>query len=68
MEKEIICYCKHVFKHEIQKEIYKNNALNLSEIQLITKASTGCGRCTNNVIYIIEEAKKLNTNLIKPEK
>jgi NAD(P)H-nitrite reductase large subunit len=48
-----ICECKTVYLSEIVRAIRKHNAETLLDIQNITKATTGCGRCKNQVEYIL---------------
>lgn len=61
MEDERICNCKFVFKSEIVDAINHKNALNIEDIQRITGASTGCGRCTRTVNSILKETLELNS-------
>jgi len=55
MEDEIICFCRCVTKSEIIEAIINKKAKNIEDIQLITKASTGCGRCKTMVISVLSE-------------
>ncbi|MDD2277779.1 MAG: (2Fe-2S)-binding protein [Bacteroidales bacterium] len=57
-----VCECKAVFRNEIVNSIKKGHAQTLLDIQNLTKASTGCGRCKNQVEWII------NTELEKKRK
>jgi bacterioferritin-associated ferredoxin len=50
-----ICQCKSVKKNEIIKSIRKNGAETLLDIQNLTKAATGCGRCKDEVMGILEK-------------
>jgi len=63
MLEEIVCYCKGVIKSEIIKAIELKNANRIEDIQRITQASTGCGRCTNYIKIILNEfLPKKNNN------
>jgi NAD(P)H-nitrite reductase large subunit len=48
-----ICECKSVKAHEIRSAIKTKGAQTFLDIQNITKASTGCGRCKQPVTDII---------------
>lgn len=50
----IICNCKGITKKEIIKAI-KNGAQNIIDIQMATKASTGCGRCKATINNILKK-------------
>jgi NAD(P)H-nitrite reductase len=50
----IICTCKSVTKKEILIAI-RNGAQTITDIQIITKASTGCGRCKATITSILEK-------------
>lgn len=50
----IICSCKGVTKKEILTAI-RNGAQTITDIQIITKASTGCGRCKTTINSILEK-------------
>ena len=52
---DIVCRCHAVSKEEIVYAIKKQNAKNLGDIQRITAASTGCGRCGVQIKKIIVE-------------
>lgn len=52
----IICSCKGVTKADIVKAV-KKGALTVADIQVLTKAATGCGRCKNVVASLL--AKEL---------
>jgi NAD(P)H-nitrite reductase large subunit len=55
----IICSCKGVTKSEIIKAV-KGGAQNIVDIQMLTKASTGCGRCKGIIHTILsKELEKL---------
>lgn len=56
-----ICQCKAVTLSEIKKSITKSGARTLLDIQNLTKASTGCGRCKLQVEEILgKELVKIN--------
>ncbi len=59
----IICSCKGVTKKEILSAI-KNGAQSITDIQIKTKASTGCGRCKHVIISMLEkeQTKIFNKN------
>jgi NAD(P)H-nitrite reductase large subunit len=50
-----ICHCKSVKKNEIIKAIRKNGAETLLDLQNLTKANTGCGRCKENVLSVLSK-------------
>lgn len=54
----LICKCKAVKLSEIKKAIQKQNAKTVGDIQRITGASTGCGRCERRIEQILESLKK----------
>jgi len=51
-ENELICFCCEVSKIEIIDAI-RSGYSTLDGIKLYTGASTGCGRCTTAVKYIL---------------
>lgn len=51
--KKFICECKSVYKSEIIKTIRDKGAENISQIQMLTRASTGCGRCKPLISHIL---------------
>jgi len=56
-----VCECKSVKAFEIRDAVRKQGAQTLVDIQNITKASTGCGRCKPQVVDIMsKELKKRN--------
>ncbi|MFO8023167.1 MAG: (2Fe-2S)-binding protein [Perlabentimonas sp.] len=55
-----ICECKAVFPSEVAIAIKKKNARTLFDIQNLTKASTGCGRCKTQLLMLIESEIKRN--------
>jgi len=57
----IICSCKGVTKDEIIKAVRKGAATML-DIQAITKATTGCGRCKSVVSGILSKELKKEQN------
>lgn len=50
---KIICKCKKVSEYEILFSIRNQNAKVWGDIQRITGASTGCGRCGSTVQRIL---------------
>ncbi len=50
-----ICECKGVGKFEIVKSVRNLNACTFVDVQNLTKAATGCGRCKPMVDKIIKE-------------
>lgn len=55
-----ICECKAVTANEIKRAVRNKGAESILDIQNLTKASTGCGRCKDLVIEIIQlEVKKI---------
>lgn len=63
MNEEIVCNCKMVTIAEIIEAVVHKKALTVDDVKLITKASTGCGRCTNYVKSIlIEKIQKTHIN------
>lgn len=56
-----VCECKSVKAFEIRNAVRKSGAETLTDVQNLTKASTGCGRCKGMVISILEvELKRLD--------
>jgi NAD(P)H-nitrite reductase large subunit len=55
MTNKYICDCKAVTKTNLLNAIRKAGANNLLDIQNLTKASTGCGRCKSSVLQILEK-------------
>jgi NAD(P)H-nitrite reductase large subunit len=56
-ENPMICLCCEVSKAEILDAIQSGHS-SLDGIKLYTGASTGCGRCTAAVKYILSEELK----------
>jgi nitrite reductase (NADH) large subunit len=50
-----VCQCKSVTKAEVKSCITKSGARTLLDVQNLTKASTGCGRCKPYVMKIAED-------------
>lgn len=50
-----ICSCHLVKRTEIRKAIQKNGAKTVSDIQVLTRAGTGCGRCKPVILDILKE-------------
>lgn len=51
----IICKCKGVSYLDIVNSVRFKNARIFEDVQRITSASTGCGRCQRKVTLIIQE-------------
>ena len=51
----LVCKCMAVTEDEIVYTIKNKNAHTIADIQRITGASTGCGRCGVKVQHIIDE-------------
>jgi nitrite reductase (NADH) large subunit len=51
---KFVCNCKAITRNEIINAIRKKGAESFLDIQNLTKASTGCGRCKIQVLSIIE--------------
>ncbi len=49
-----VCDCKSVKAFEIRKAVRESGAETIIDIQNLTKASTGCGRCKGEVTRIME--------------
>ncbi len=59
MKKNLICTCNGVTHADIRKSIHKKRATCFEEVQLLTRFSAGCGRCTANAkAYTRQELKK----------
>jgi nitrite reductase (NADH) large subunit len=54
-----ICECKAVTNNNLLNAIRKAGAETLQDVQNLTKASTGCGRCKPNVLQVLK--KELQT-------
>jgi nitrite reductase (NADH) large subunit len=55
------CDCKSVKGSDVRRSIRESGAETLVDIQNLTKASTGCGRCKPQVVAILEsELKRIN--------
>jgi len=55
-----VCECKSIKASEIRKSIRESGAETLVDVQNLTKASTGCGRCKAQIIKILEvELKRI---------
>jgi NAD(P)H-nitrite reductase large subunit len=52
----IICSCKGITKKEILTAI-RNGAIAITDIQIATKASTGCGRCKAAISSILDKER-----------
>lgn len=59
---ERICNCYDVTKSDLVKAIRKHRLESLVDVQAVTKASTGCGRCKPMVVGIIENELKKRMN------
>ena len=58
-----ICQCKAVYRNEILNAVRRKGAQTLSDVQVLTKASTGCGRCKSQVLHILDnENSRLTQN------
>ncbi len=55
MENKIICFCKGVSYQQIVDAVNNKGAKVQEDIERITGASSGCGRCKRKVISILEE-------------
>lgn len=55
-QKRLVCLCNHVSALEIKKVLCAG-ALTTSEIQKLTAAGTGCGRCVGEIDAIVEKYK-----------
>lgn len=62
---KFICHCKAVTKNEIKSAFRKSGAETLLDIQNLTKASTGCGKCKPEVLSIINSENKRRDELGK---
>lgn len=57
-----VCECKSVKAYEIRRAVRLSGAETLVDIQNLTKASTGCGKCKTHVISILnKELEKKHT-------
>ena len=57
MGKRLVCLCNMVENNEII-QAFKKGATTTSEIQLITRAGTSCGRCIPEIDRMVDELKK----------
>lgn len=57
MAKRLVCMCNFVDEAEIKKLLEKG-ADSTSQIQMLTRAGTSCGRCLPLVDGLVEEHKK----------
>jgi len=53
-QKRLVCLCNHVSALEIKKKL-RAGALSTTEIQQITTAGTGCGRCVREIDAIVHK-------------
>ncbi|SDB83398.1 (2Fe-2S)-binding protein [Williamwhitmania taraxaci] len=65
-----ICSCYEVSKSELVKAIRKQMLESIVDVQVVTKASTGCGRCKPVVLEIlkreVDKRSDKNTQLRLP--
>ena len=54
MKKRLVCLCNMVTEDEI-KAVLKKGARSTREIQKLTSAGTGCGRCLVLIDELVEE-------------
>ena len=54
MEKKIVCNCKMVYNHDIEKFVKKHPFSTFQDMTISTGASTGCGRCRNSALQYYE--------------
>ena len=59
MNSPLVCRCKGVSEQEIRDAIYLHRARLHTDIQRLTGASTGCGRCGRAVVAILENELKI---------
>jgi nitrite reductase (NADH) large subunit len=58
-----ICECKSVSRSEIIKSIRTGGCQTIIDIQNITGASTGCGRCKPKVLEVLmQELRRKNSD------
>ncbi|MDY0253005.1 MAG: (2Fe-2S)-binding protein [Tenuifilaceae bacterium] len=50
-----ICHCKSVTPNEVKKAIREKGARTLVDLQNLTQASTGCGRCRQPVLQVLDK-------------
>ncbi|PKK90757.1 MAG: iron-sulfur cluster assembly scaffold protein [Candidatus Wallbacteria bacterium HGW-Wallbacteria-1] len=55
--KEMACLCLSVSVEEIEDAV-SHGAVTFEEVQSITKAGTGCGKCVNGIKKLIEQYRK----------
>ena len=53
---KMVCYCNSV-TDEMIIEAIKGGATTVEAVAAVTKASTGCGRCTSTIETLISENK-----------
>ena len=52
---KIVCDCKNVTDQMIEDLVKTNQVNNMEDLQRITGAGTGCGKCRGNLEHILEE-------------
>ncbi|NHB68760.1 (2Fe-2S)-binding protein [Perlabentimonas gracilis] len=59
---KFICQCKSVTPAEIKSSVRRSGARSILDVQNLTRATTGCGRCKPLVMELIEvELEKINS-------
>lgn len=58
----ITCTCKNVSQKEVKQFMQKHPHATYKELKTTTTASTGCGRCSNNLIKAFEMIKSNQIN------
>jgi bacterioferritin-associated ferredoxin len=63
----IVCNCKTVYRHEIERFVKKHPDSRFSDLVSVTGISTGCGRCRDvaeHQFNILKEREKDSTQLL----
>jgi NAD(P)H-nitrite reductase large subunit len=67
MDKDLICKCRHVSENDIRKAL-ENGVNSYSELQDVTRASTGCNKCYAKVMQAFGKYKiELRTKKAKKD-
>lgn len=56
--KKLVCVCNHVTRQEIAK-VLQSDDITTADIQRITAAGTGCGRCIREIDAMVKKQQEL---------
>ncbi len=62
-DKNLVCQCFEVRKKDIVQLIRKNHIRKLVDIQTITRAATGCGRCKPLITAILKSEEHIRKKI-----